>query len=510
MSAPSLTSLAGWDLPLLRGAVFTLDAVAERLPAWRARMEAVGRGLGDADCWYGPAAQAAAGALVEVSSVTTAVTTALEESRTQARLLLAAADTAQDLAEQALASAAAVPVTLDDAGRLTGPLPVDHGTDAGVTAAARRAEALGVDAVEAGRRADLSAAEAADALAGLGIGGGLSPATFEDLSWLVRVETPTVPPPPLPPPTLLLSASPQEAAAWWAGLSTAEREQAIARTPVLIGSLDGLPAWARDEANRRFLDEVLADPAAAGRDVAVSVTAEIAGREAAGETVQLLQFQPQQGLVALGLGDVDTADSVAVLVPGTGNEPAEDLDGLAEDAEAVADAATAAAPAASVATIAWMAYRTPPNLGAAVSTSYANTGGPALDRTLDGLAAFRAHAGGDQPRTTVIGHSYGNVVIDRAVDAPGRLAADTVVLVASPGMDNRAADLEVREVFEASSALDPVPWLMDVHGWQTDGPGFGATELPTDWDTWHTEYYNGDRPTVAAIGEVVAGTREPG
>ena len=50
-----LTAVAGWDGPLLRGAVATLTAVAGRLTAWRFRVEAVVRALGDAECWSGPA-----------------------------------------------------------------------------------------------------------------------------------------------------------------------------------------------------------------------------------------------------------------------------------------------------------------------------------------------------------------------------------------------------------------------------------------------------------------------
>jgi hypothetical protein len=508
VSAASLTAVAAWDLPLLRGAVVTLGAVADRLPAWRARMEVVGRGLGDAGCWYGPAAQAAGAALVEVSGVATAVTTTLDESLVQARGLLTAAETAQELAQRALAAAAAVPVPLDDAGRLVGLPPpggdlLAPGLAAEDTAVVLQAQELAAEALEAAGRAGVAATAAEDALAAVGVGRSSAPAGFAGLAELVV-------PPPVPSTTLQLSASPQEVAAWWSGLSTAEREQAIARTPVLVGSLEGLPAWARDEANRSHLQEVLADPGMPGHEVAVSVAAELTEREAAGEATQLLWFRPAEGLVALTLGDVDTADDVAVLVPGTGNEPADDLDELTDDAAAVAGAARAAAPGAAVAAIAWMAYRTPPNLPSAMSNRFADAGGPALDRALDGLAASRAQLGGSRPRTTVIGHSYGNVVIDRAVDAPGRLAADAVVLVASPGMDNPAGELEVDEVYEASSVLDPVPWLLDWHGAQTDGPGFGATELPTDWDTWHTQYYDADRPTLAAVGEVVAGTREPG
>ncbi|MGY1705862.1 alpha/beta hydrolase [Geodermatophilus sp. SYSU D00697] len=500
MSATTLTAVAGWDLPLLRGAVSTLVAVADRLPAWRARAEAVGRGLGDTDCWYGPAAQAAAAALVQVSGVATSVTAALGESLTRAQQLLAAADTAQDLAEQALAAAAAVPVRLDDTGRLTGPLPVDPvtGTDEGSVAAARRAEALGIDAVEAGRRAVLAATDATDALAGLGIGGALSPATFEDLAWLVTVETSAVPAPPPP-----AGGGPSAAAAWWAGLSTAARVSAIHGHPERIGALEGLPTWARDRANRLLLGRVLALPAARGHEVAVSVAAEIADREAAGHEVQLLQFDAAGQMVALGTGDLDTADSVVLTVPGMLNSPDDDLDELADSGDVLVEAARAAAPGLAVASMAWFGYRPPMGPGA-LGTTRSLEGGRALDSALDGLAAARA---GDPARVVVSAHSYGTTVVDAAADAPGGLAADAVVLNGSPGMDNDAEGLEVAEVYEASSPADPITWS-DWHGeYPTWDDSFGAVELPTGAFMYHWEYYDDFFPTAAAIGEIVAGTR---
>jgi hypothetical protein len=317
VNAPTLAEIAGWDVPLLRGAVWTLDSVTGGLPAWRARVEAVGRSLEDAHCWYGPAARSAGAALVEVSTVATAVTAALGESLEHAQRLLAEAETAQELAERALAAAAAVPVVLDGARRLAGPLPVDpvSGLAAGDPAAALGAEALAIDAVTAGQRAVTAAGEAVNALAGLGIGGALAPVTFDDVSWLVLGGTAAS----LPcPPT---GGDPAAVAAWWAGLSTAERTDAIDGRPALIGRLEGLPAWARDHANRRVLDDVLADPSAPGHAMARSVAAEIASRESVGERVQLVQFAPADELVALGLGDLDTADSVALLVPGMRNTP---------------------------------------------------------------------------------------------------------------------------------------------------------------------------------------------
>jgi hypothetical protein len=339
--------------------------------------------------------------------------------------------------------------------------------------------------------------------------GGLLPATFDDLLGPVLAGTGIAAV--LPPP-----GGSDERAAWWSGLSAAERLTAIREIPGRIGQLDGLPAWARDEANRALLDRTLADPSLPGHAVAVSVAAEIARREAHGEEVQLHQFQPAEGRVALAIGDLDTADHVAVLVPGTGTDPVGDLDDLADDAGTVADATAAAAPAAAVATIAWMGYRAPSNLAKAASPHHSWTGGPALDATLDGLASARTATSGGRPDTTVVGHSYGTLVIDRAADAPGRLAADDVVLLGSPGMDNTAAELEVDGVYEASAPFDVVSSLGDlvnpylnVHGWQPDGPGFGAEELPTDWRNWHTGYYDEGGPTVTAIGEVVGGVRSP-
>ncbi|SFK89043.1 alpha/beta hydrolase [Geodermatophilus ruber] len=501
MSAPPLTAIAGWDVPLLRGAVWTLDAVADRLPAWRARMEAVGRSLTDAECWYGPAAQSAGAALVEVSTVATAATAALTESLGHTQRLLTEAASAQELAEQALAAAAAVPVALDDAGRLVGPLPTDPltgapGLDADQTAAVLRAQELAADALAATALAASAATAAADALVGLGIGGPFAPADFDALAALA-------PRTPGANPTLLLGATPGEVAGWWGGLSTAARTQAIARTPVLVGALDGVPAWARDEANRRFLDQVLADPAAPGHAVAVSVATEIEARESAGERVQLYQFQPQQELVALALGDVDTAGSVAFLVPGMRNAAANDLTDLAAAADAVADAARAAAPGAAVATVAWFGYR-PPSGAGAIGTAASRAGGRALDGALDGLAASRA---AEPARVVVSAHSYGTTVVDAAADAPGELAADAVILNGSPGMDNDAEGLEAAEVYEASPLFDPITWI-DLHGQHpTWTDSFDAVGLPVDEAMLHTEYYDEHFPTLAAIGEVVAAAR---
>ena len=79
---------------------------------------------------------------------------------------------------------------------------------------------------------------------------------------------------------------------------------------------------------------------------------------------------------------------------------------------------------------------------------------------LDGLRAARGAVASSGARTTVVAHSYGTWVVDEAADEPGRLAADAVVLLGSPGMDGAAADLETPSVFDATTPADPISMML--------------------------------------------------
>lgn len=455
--------VAGWDVPAVRGAVAGLAEVCERLPRWRARVEAVSRSLETADCWSGPAAQSAAAAVVELSGATTAVAAGLDRSLAAFRRLATEAAVAEQLALQDLSGA------------------VDVSSSAAIHAAA-----AGEAAVAAGT-----------ALAGLGVVDAFAPVRFDDLARLVASG---------PLPAVPEGRSPDRIARWWAALSEGDREALIAAVPGRIGELDGVPAWARDRANRLLLDRSLAHPAAAGAACADAVAASLADAERGGHPVQLYTFDPVAGLVALAFGDVDTASAVALLVPGVFTTAAGDLAGLSRHAQDVAAAARTASPGLAVATMAWLGYRTPQEPLEIVTRGDARRGGRQLDGALDGVAATRDAAGTPRPRTTVLAHSYGTVVVDQAADLPGRLDTDAVVLLGSPGMEpDGALRREVPERYDAAALLDPVSevaWF----GEDTWAPDYGATELPADWDTMHWQYYDRNRPTLAAIGEVVAGT----
>ncbi|WP_158545985.1 alpha/beta hydrolase [Blastococcus sp. TF02A-30] len=478
-----LARVAGWNAAALAGAVTGLAGVADRLTSWRARLDALGRALDGAECWSGPAAREAAAGLLEVSAVAAAVEAGFGRSLEDLRPVVRSAGSAAADARTALALARAAGVPL-------GGLPDDEAGAAGAAAALAR-EAL--DAAAATHR---GAAAAGEALLALGVRDGAAPGDFGGLATLVAPVHAAVP----------SSPGPAEVARWWASLPAGAQHELVERRPATVGGLDGLPAWARDRANRLLLERELADPLLPEehRAAARAVADVLAAEEAAGRPAQLQLLDLAGKRAAVAFGDLDTADAVALLVPGLGITPDDDLGRLAGDARDLAAAATVAAPGLAVTAVAWIGYRTPHDVGTVATRSAAARGGAVLTAVLDGLGAARAAAGAALPRTTVVAHSYGTVVVDEAADRPGRLAADAVVLLGSPGMEDDAAALEVPEVYDAAPPGDPVAQL----GWfgtPTWWPPFGSEGLPADSGTGHSGYYDPDRPTLAAMGEVVAG-----
>jgi hypothetical protein len=476
-TAARMAVVAGWDVPLLRGAVATLEAMSGRLRAWRARLEGVGRSLASGEAWTGPAARSATAMADEVSSAAWAVDDALTESLTAFQRLVREVDTAQEFAARAVTLAAATVDILE---------AVTPGPTVTATALAHAA-AVGAAADDAGT-----------ALSGIGVRNGFAPADLSELAPDGDVPTPRVP----------TGRPPDEVAAWWASLSVTAQLAAIRRSPAAVGRLDGVPSWARDRANRRLLARALQNPEAPAAATVRAVAEQIRAEEGSGRQVRLQLLDLERDRVVLALGDPDTADAVALLVPGVGTTPADDLARMSAHARDVASSARAAAPGISVATVVWLGYRTPGSLRTTISRASAWRGGLSLASDLAGLAAARTATGNAPSRTTVLAHSYGTVVVDEAADAQGDLAADAVVLLGSPGMEENARSLEAPEVYDAASSADPISgaaWF----GRPTWANSYGSTGLPVEAGTGHSDYYDRGSPTLAAIGEVVAGHREP-
>jgi hypothetical protein len=503
-----LAAVAAWDIPQLRGAVVTLAAVGGRLTAWRMRLGAVARAVDSAEAWAGPAARSAAGAVFDLDAVAAALDAGFAESQAAFDRLADEADAGQEHAVRALALAHTLEVSFDAglaahrqlAGTVLAIVPEAAPPDPGQALAAAEGALAHASAAAA------AAVAAGAALEGLGGGDAFAPADFWDLAAEIHlvgpVRAPEVP---------HTQSAEQDVADWWVGLSASAQLVAIRAAPAAIGALDGVPAWARDRANRLLLDRALNDrslepPAAAA---ARAVARRIAIEEAAGQRVQLHVLDLEDDEVVLSVGDLDTADAVALLVPGVFNTPGDDLHRLAADARKVFGAARSAGPGQEFATVVWLGYRTPGNPWEAATRFSARRGGPELSHALEGLAASRVASGVPLPRTTVLAHSYGTVVVDEAADEPGRLAADAVVLLGSPGMEpTGATGLEAPEVYDAAAVGDLISWS----GWFGTGtyaPSFGSTALPGEPIMGHSDYYDPAYPTLAAIGEVVAGSRRP-
>ncbi|MGI5490764.1 alpha/beta hydrolase [Microtetraspora malaysiensis] len=204
----------------------------------------------------------------------------------------------------------------------------------------------------------------------------------------------------------------------------------------LVGPLRGVPYELRYAANRLRIRQARAEAAALWLTDRVALFSRLLQpREVSamrdGRVVservprQFLLFDPNgQGRVAEVFGDLASAASVAVTVPGTGNNLSTYTDGPGTNALALHDFAERFS-GGRTATIAWMGCDLPQTLPQAAWTSYAEAGGPLLRDFVTGLRL------GDGVRTTLVGHSYGSTVTGHAVTAglrPGNLVA-----VASPG-----------------------------------------------------------------------------
>jgi alpha/beta hydrolase family protein len=237
----------------------------------------------------------------------------------------------------------------------------------------------------------------------------------------------------------------------------------------------------------------------------------------AGSGRQFLSFDRHgDGTAVEVLGDLGTADRVAVLVPGVDTTLADfdrGLGGVARRAPAVQarsiyDRVHADEPAARVAVVAWLGYDSPNGVGLdAIREKRARAGAAALTGFVRGMLAQRP--GID---VTLIGHSYGAIVVGLA--APHLPEVHDLVALGGVGMGaGRASDLGGARVW---SALAPGDWIRRVpqlrlldlgHGRRPSSPGFGATPLPTDGVAGHDYYLVPGSATLEAVAEIVLDRR---
>jgi pimeloyl-ACP methyl ester carboxylesterase len=227
------------------------------------------------------------------------------------------------------------------------------------------------------------------------------------------------------------------------------------------------------------------------------------------DPVRVLGCDPRgRGRAVVALGDPLTATDVAVLVPGSDID-LHTLDDPSRPQHRPMGWARAlhAATGPRTAVVLWVGYPTPQGLGVDAATGrLARAAVPALADEVDGLRSRPA----GPPHLTVIGHSYGAVVVALAAS---RLDADDVVLLGSPGA--RADDVgalhtraRVEVARTAGDWIARVPHLQlgDLgHGTDPLSPSFGALRLPAGGTQGHEGYFRPGSQALAAIAGVVTG-----
>ncbi|PZG12688.1 hypothetical protein C1I95_25235 [Micromonospora craterilacus] len=238
---------------------------------------------------------------------------------------------------------------------------------------------------------------------------------------------------------------------WWSGLTPAERRWLVGYEPDLIGRLDGIPTAARDQANRLLLGarreallaqwgqllarvpRGLVEMAGLRRvDAALAGLDALAARLASPETPRayLLGLDVDgEGRAVVALGNPDRAAGVLTYVPGM-TAGLDDATGDLGRADRVLSRCAELAPGQETSAVLWLDYDAPDFLHEAARDGQARAAGDALHRFQEGL---RATHDGPAARQTVLGHSYGSLVVGTAARDHG-LAADALVFLGSPGV----------------------------------------------------------------------------
>jgi len=333
---------------------------------------------------------------------------------------------------------------------------------------------------------------------------------------------------------------------WWEGLSPAQRRWLVTSNPAWIAALDGVPAADRDLANRLLLDDrrsaldrAIADARGherrklrALRDGLDALADRLA--DDAGPRAYLLALDLDgDGRAVVAFGDPGRATDVLTQVPGMTTDLAS-YDGELSRAERVAVRAAELAPARATSTVLWLGYDAPDFLDEAAGRDRAQAGATGLRRFQEGLRAAHLDTGG--VHLTVLGHSYGSLVVGSAAAQPG-LQADDVVFVGSPGVGvDTAKDLHAGRVWATTSPSDVIQYLPVAprslvgdlavtaaapvlgglaafgrpeqelwFGTNPSDPRFGARVFASQPDGGHLGYWDPGRPALDAITQITVG-----
>ncbi|WP_182066304.1 alpha/beta hydrolase [Curtobacterium sp. ME12] len=353
---------------------------------------------------------------------------------------------------------------------------------------------------------------------------------------------------------------PEVVQAWWDGLGgrgtagehSAAQDALITALPAVIGNLNGVPYWARDQANRlsaqRAYEQAKEAVKAAKKDLktAIGRTAQLAAQQklnaaetrrdrlenfTAGARTQLAvdDSVPRQmvsfhdgepPLGAFSLGDLDTADGVSFVVPGMGSSLADTTQYMRASSN-IMFSQRQMDRGANTAMITWLGYEAPPNAATTgnlgvFGDSYAERGAPKLAADLGGFRATRPGA-----QLDVVAHSYGSTMASIALHENPDLGVHSLVTLGSAGIPTsipNAAATNVEHMYAAqgvekgdiafigrkySMRLDPTDGFEGATRIKTFGEnGVNIHDLTAPNDSHDHGYLDFGTPTLAAVAKV--------
>ena len=336
---------------------------------------------------------------------------------------------------------------------------------------------------------------------------------------------------------------------WWDGLSSTQQLAMMLLQGDKIGSRDGIPAESRDLANRAQIPEVRSalearlaeltegqfggynpygapnsEPAEAKevREKLAALDSVESVLDLGGRQLLLLDADSGEQLhAAVAVGDVDTADHVAVFTPGFTTTVQDRLEGIDADMAALKARAERDSyrhgDGDTVATVSWLGYDAPQWDGIAfpsrsvASDDLAKAGGEDLAQFYAGINDSRSV----DPHLTALGHSYGSTTTGYALQHEGT-GVDDAIIFGSPGLGTSdRGDLDVPEdhLFRIEARRDPVADLAQFGidpTWLDDVEGLSAKETEIDGESYgesvgHSEYLEDGTTSQHNMAVTVAG-----
>jgi hypothetical protein len=273
-------------------------------------------------------------------------------------------------------------------------------------------------------------------------------------------------------------------AAWSGGLAAPVAIERLRKLIELsmpsVSAMDGLPIAERDRINRTYY---------AGHPALDRLSGYVKRGDA-----WLLGFDPRgDGRLIVAFGDPSKCPHIATYVPGAGASLAA-ISGELERAVTLRERA-----GESTSVIMWLGYD-PPDFADAILERSARSAADPLRRFQDGITS---HHDGPIRQRTLIGHSYGSVVIGVA-GRSGPLAADDLVVLGSPGMGVRSsADLPAR-VWASTAANDPIRLAPQaILGPDPVGHRFGATTFASA-RMGHSGYLDPGNPALDTVADIAS------